>query len=180
MAAYNGRLVDWVLDTIAENWNSDTYSPRLVDRDDSQEFAITTTGTAVVGDATVGQTDAGHELLGDLTTANYVGVSSADRTTEVSGWEYDEDVDAVVPIRIEGYSGGWGHVDDHADFRALTREVERTLKVERQWPIRPDPDRDGEYYHRLEFRNQVDQSSNWSDYCRYDADIVLFGHIDLP
>lgn len=181
MVAYNGNLVEWTIGTIAEHWRSDVVDdPYLVNRDDSTIYEITDSGTAVVGESTVGASEDQRSATGDLTRGNFVGVAYTDASRSISGWEYDHDLDDVISVRVEGlHEDEWGHLADDDAFRQLREEVERCLELERQWPIPPADSRD-DYYRTLVFRNQTLMNPSWADKYRYDFDVGFLGRRDLP
>jgi len=165
MATYNGSLVEWTIATIAENWDPGNYDPQpeLINRDDSELHSS-------------GKRDTTH----DLAEANAVGVGYTDADKQVSGWEYDFDLDDVISIRVEAvHEDEWGHVAGDDDFRRLREEVQRCLYVERQWPIPPADGRD-DWYRTLVFRSATPRNAEWADYYRYDFDVGFLGREDLP
>jgi len=121
----------------------------------------------------------------DFTRANFVGARFADRSGEYIGTDPDLDLDAVVGIRIEGYSGGYGHVDPtgtggvpfQGTDDALVEQIRLALYDALQWP---DAGRTNVAFTHLEITNESPVMADWQDYHRYDFDIVFDGFESLP
>lgn len=172
--------VQWVLDAIADNWNS--------------------VGTATVGDATVGESIADVPLervdrdnseilerpprdkVGDLQKSNYVGATLAGRDTTPIGTEYDHDTEAVVGVRVEGLAASeYGHIDpdgkDGIAWSTLLRKLFVAILLDRGYP---SVDRHNTQYTHLRIANRAPQSDDYDDYYRYDFDVVFSGYEELP
>lgn len=168
--------VDWVLEVIDQVYGYGTlpYSSgeygetpplKRVDRDDSE---------ILEGDI--------RKRKGDLESANFVGATHADESTNPVGSAYDEAIETVVGIRIEGlHADKYGHVDpdgnDGIVWQALKNNIRRGLLHERSYPDVGAPDRQ---YHTLRVTNQADQSDQYRDFFRYDFDLVFDGFETLP
>ena len=124
----------------------------------------------------------------ELRKANYVGVQYVDHEEEAEGPEYNLRVEDVVGVRIEGLTaegGEWGHIDpdgvDGVPFDGddgLVQQLKSALYDARTFP---DAGRTGVDYTHLELTNHAPQSHLWSDYYRYDFDVVFAeGYEDLP
>ncbi len=118
----------------------------------------------------------------DLQEANYVGATLADRSTEPIGTEFDLLVEATVGLRIEGlHHSEWGNIDqndeDGVPFDELVDDIQQALWSEREFP---NVGRDNTNYHSLYLENYAPQSAQFADYYRYDFDVRLTGHEELP
>lgn len=118
----------------------------------------------------------------DLQDGLFVGATLASVSTEPLGTEFDQRVEAVVGVRIEGlHHGEWGHVDpggtNGIPFGELVDDVTTTLYQERQFPDVGRPDTD---YHTLRLENHAPQSAQYRDYYRYDFDVRFVGYETLP
>ena len=163
--------VEWVLDQLQPVVDAQPADHPLkrVDRDASQ---------VLEGDI--------RERTGELKTANFVGAAHVDHEEEAEGPEYNLRVEDVVGVRIEGlHHSEWGHVDpDGAKGAAfdgeggLVQQLKSALYEARTFP---DAGRLAVDYTHLELTNHAPQSHLWSDYFRYDFDVVLAeGYEDLP
>jgi len=137
---------------------------------------------AIVDRADVETEDGTRERVGDLATANYVSIASVDEATEPIGTEYDHALEHVAGLRIEGvHHTEWGHVDadgqEGAPWPSLKRVIRRGVLRARTFPDPGTPNID---YTDLRLANQSDQSQNYADYYRYDADIIFDGYEELP
>lgn len=167
--------VDWVLDQLASVVDSQPADHPLkrVDRDNSQVYE---------GSGSVDMTTPLRERTEELKQANYVAARHADRSTEAIGTEYDHDIETVVSIRTEGlHHSEWGHIDpdssDGVPWNGLILNIRRTLLAAREFP---DPSASNTQYHSLFVRNEDPQSSEYSDFYRWEADVVLKGYETLP
>lgn len=161
--------VDWVLDTIVENWPGDFYAAPVerVDRDESK---------LLEGDI--------RSRTEDLEKSNYVGATHADTLTSPVGTEYDHELETIVGVRLEGltaHNGHFGHVDptgsDGIPWSEFVQNVRRGLLAERSYP---DVGRIHRDYTDLRITNEASQSENYRDYYRTDFDVVLGGYEELP
>jgi len=127
-----------------------------------------------------------RDRTGELRDANFVGAAHVDHSEEAEGPEYDLNVEDVVGIRIEGlHHTEWGHVDpdgvDGVVFSGdpgLVQDIKMALYDARTFP---DAGRSSVEYLHLELTNHAPQSHLWSDYFRYDVDVILAnGYESLP
>jgi hypothetical protein len=167
--------VDWVLDQLASVVNDQPadHPLRRVDRDHSRVYESS---------QTVDMTTPIRKRKEQLQQANYVGATHADRSPDPIGTEYDHRIETVVGIRLEGaHHSEWGHIDPDGNegvaFDTLTRQVRRTLLAAREFP---DPSAPHTQYHSLFVRNTDYQLSDYSDFYRWSADVVLAGYEQLP
>jgi len=177
--------VEWVLQTIADNWDLPT-----VGYGEEGYGGSTYSGTAF-SDAPVKRInrDESRILEGDIRTrtgelkkANYIGATHADRATSPIGTEYNHDLETVVGIRIEGlHESEWGHVDPDGEDGLVWAEVVRTVRdallAERTFPDASSVE--GVSYTHLEITNEAPQSDMWVDFYRTDLDVVLSGFEDI-
>jgi hypothetical protein len=171
--------VDWALDQLASVVDDQPadHSLRRVDRDDSEVYE---TGQTVDMETPI------HDRTGQLEKANFVGVSLADRAPTPIGTSFDYDLETVLGVRIEGLTadgGEWGHIDpDGADgvpfdgAGGLVPQIRAALLANRTFP---DAGRPAVDYTDVRTANEVNQSSNYSDYFRYDFDLVFSGYEEL-
>lgn len=161
--------VQWVLDqlqTVVDNQPA-AYPLERIDRDASE-----------ILEGNVGTRRA------ELQDANYVGAGLVDRSTDPIGTEYDHEVDAVVGVRIEGYSGDFGNVDPDgvdgvvfAGGDGLVEQIRDAILVKRTFP---DAGQSGTSYTHIAIQNEAPQSSNHAEYWRHDFDVVFRGFETLP
>lgn len=158
--------VDWVLQTIWEQWPG-TFPSDLarVDRDESR---------ILEGDI--------RKREGKLEANNFVGATHADTNTEVSGSSYDHTIETIVGVRIEGmHVDKFGHVDPSGangiSWEELVQNIRRGLLAKRSYP---SVGADHRNYHSLLITNEADQSDDYRDYFRFDFDVVLDGFETLP
>jgi hypothetical protein len=136
------------------------------------------------GGGTFDMSAAMEDKTDDFTRANFVGARFASRETSYIGTEPNLDLDEVVGIRIEGYSGGYGHVDptgaDGVPFQgtddALVEQIRSTLYDNLQWP---DAGRTDVAFTHLSITNESPVMADWQEYHRYDFDVVFDGFEDL-
>jgi len=117
----------------------------------------------------------------EFDAANLVGAALVSEEVVAIGTEYDHDVERVVGLRVEGaHVSEFGHVDpdgvDGAPWSSLLRTIRSSLEEHRRNPSVGRPDTT---YHTLVFRNPSPQSDNYSDYYRYDVDLVFQGYEEL-
>jgi len=118
---------------------------------------------------------------GELTNANIVSIASTDDDTTAIGTEYDHSIERICSVRIEGlHHSEFGHIDpdgnEGAPWRSLVRIVRRAILLAREYPQTASPDVG---YTHLRLVNGVDQSSDYSDYYRYDVDVIFDGFEQL-
>jgi len=161
--------VDWVLETLQSVVDAQpvTHPLKRANRNDSE---------VLEGNI--------KSRTADLQDANYVGATLADVAGEPIGTEFDQNVERIVGVRIEGYSGGYGHIDpageDGVQFDAIDGLVDQITDA--LWAGREFPPID---HPRITFKslyveNHAPQSDQWADYYRYDFDVRLTGHETLP
>lgn len=159
--------VEFVLDAIDSNYGEalEDVPLKRVDRDNSDILE-----------------DDVHTRTGKLEETNFVGARFADRSPTPIGTEYDHRIEAVVGVRIEGmHHSEYGHIDpdgvEGVDWDELVRKIRRAILTERKFP---DVGRSDTGYTYLSLANEVDTSSEYADYYRYDMDILFFGFEELP
>ncbi|NLV11885.1 hypothetical protein [Haloarcula argentinensis] len=123
-----------------------------------------------------------EQRKGELTRGNIVSVASVDESTSPIGTEYDHDIERVAGIRIEGLDADeFGYVDDSGDdgapWSSLVRVIRRAILRVRSYPGTGTPSID---YTHLELANAAPQSQTWSDYYRWDVDVIFDGFERLP
>lgn len=121
-----------------------------------------------------------EDLENDLMQANYVGARFADRDSSYIGTTPNLDTEAVVGVRIIGYSGGYGHVDpegvDGVLFQGTDSAlVERCMDALRSGLKFPDAGRTDVGYTHLTITNEAYVMAAWQDFYRADFDVVLSG-----
>lgn len=170
--------VDWVLEQFADVVDAQPEDHPLfrVDRDDSLVYD---TGENLDMQSPI------RERAGELKQANFVGVSHADTSTSPIGTEFDLEVERIVSVRVEGlHHSEWGHVDPDGqdgvvfgDDTGVVADLQAALQTEREWPAVPRSD--ATYTHLLlqDYGSRLDE---YSDYYRYDWDVVFSGHEELP
>jgi hypothetical protein len=179
------KPVEWVLDelgavvdAVEANYtlaNGDPVQLRRVDRDNSLLYD---------GGGTFDMSASMSEKHGDFKRANFVGATYADRSAEYIGTNPDLDTEEVVGVRIEGFSGGFGHVDplgnDGIPFNgtddALVQRIKDTLYDALKFP---DAGRTPVSFTHLLITNEAPQSALWKSYHRYDMDISFSGFEEL-
>lgn len=162
--------VDWVLDQLQSVVNGQPADHPLerVNRDTSELL-----------DGNI------RDRKNDLQEANYVGVTLSDFDAEPIGTEFDQNVEIIVGVRIEGlHHSEWGHIDPDGNngvqFSAnggLVDQITDALQTEREFPNISNPDIT---YKSLYLQNHAPQSSQYADYFRYDFEVRLTGHEELP
>ncbi len=171
--------VDWVLEQFGDvvTDQPDAHPLYRVDRDDSLVYE---TGESLDMQGPI------HDRTGELKKGNFVGVSHADTSTSPIGTEFDLEVERVVTVRVEGMLRGdeFGHVDPNGedavkfgDDDGLVADLQAALWAERQWPAVP---RAGTEYTHLLVRDYGPRLDEYSDYYRYDFEVLFDGFEDLP
>ena len=125
-----------------------------------------------------------RDRTGELQEANFVGAAHVDHEASPIGTEYNLDVEDVVGVRIEGlHHTEWGHIDpDGTDGVAfdgdpgLVQDIKTALYDVRTFP---DAGRSSVEFTDLRLVNHAPQSHLWSDYFRYDCDVVFRGVEEL-
>ncbi|WP_135363446.1 hypothetical protein [Halosimplex halophilum] len=171
------KPVEWVLDELGAvvDAQPDAHPLWRVDRDNSLIYD---------GGGTFDMSAAMEDKTDDFKRANFVGARFADRAGEYTGTEPDLDLDEVVGVRVEGYSGGYGHVDptgqDGVVFQgrddALVEQIQATLYDALQWP---GAGRTNVAFTHLTLTNESPAMAEWSEYHRYDFDVVFDGFEEL-
>lgn len=118
----------------------------------------------------------------ELTRGNIVSVASVDESTTPVGTEFDHSIERVASVRIEGLTADkYGYVDesgnDGVPWSSLVRLVRRAILRARTFPDTATPNI---AYTSLELTNVAPQSQLWSDYYRYDVDILFDGFERTP
>lgn len=151
-------LSDDVLGYIEDNWPEATFPSdlRRVNRNDSTVLAGNT-----------------RELTDKLKQANYVGVRDAEVGQTPVGTSFGYISEPVVGVRVLGlHESEFGHITDHAEFRALVRNIKEAIRAEETYPAVSRP---GEYHTILE-QNFVDESANFGDYFFASWDLQFRGY----
>jgi len=167
------KPVEFVLDELGAvvDAQPDAHPLRRVDRDNSLLYEDG--GDFDMGGATTERTE-------DLRDANVVGAAFVDRSGDYIGTAPNLDLESVVGIRIEGYSGNYGHVDPTGDdgvpFQgtddALVEQIRSTLYDALQWP---DAGRTNVSFTHLTITNEVPAMADWAEHHRYDFDVAFDG-----
>lgn len=162
--------VDWVLAQFADVVDAISAPLDRVDRDDS--------------DILEGNI---RSRTGELKDANYVGAGTASVARTPIGTEFDNRVERVIGVRIEGlHVDQWGHVDpggvegipfDDGSGSSLVDRLQTALNTEREFP---GVGRSGTTYTTLYVENDAPQSTQYRDYYRYDFDARFVGYETLP
>ena len=126
-----------------------------------------------------------RERTGELKQANYVGVSHADTSSNPIGTEFDNEVERIVSVRVEGlHHSEWGHVDPDGedgvvfdDDTGLVADLQTALQTEREWP---DVSRSDTTYTHLLLQSYGARSVEYADYYRYDFEVLFDGFEELP
>jgi hypothetical protein len=116
--------------------------------------------------------------------ANYVGASFASRDGSYIGTAPNLDLESVVGIRIEGYSGSFGHVDPtgqdgvvfHGRDDALVEQIQSVLYDALKFP---DAGRTNVAFTHLSITNESPALTDWEEHHRYDFDVVFDGFEEL-
>ena len=165
--------VAWVLDQVASVVDAQPADHPLwrIDRDNSQVYE---------GSGSVDMSDPMQDREDDFTKANFVGASFVDRSQSPIGTEFDLDLETIVSVRIEGYSGGFGHVDpvgqDGVEFEPLVNSIRSAIYDGRKFP---DAGRQNVDFTHLLITNEAPQSDNWEEYYRHDFDVAFDGFEEL-
>lgn len=167
------KPVEWVLDELGAvvDAQPNDHPLRRVDRDNALRYD---------GGGDFDMTAAMEDLENELKKANYVGARFADRSGTYIGSAPNLDLDAVVGIRIIGYSGSFGHVDPlgedgvvfQGDDSALVEQIRSTLLDALEWP---DAGRTDVAFTHLSITNESPLMAAWADFHRYDFDVAFNG-----
>jgi len=158
---------DWVLTQLGSVVGSTTTPLRRVDRDNARLLEQNV-----------------RSVRGELQEANYVGATHVDTVEEPMGSQYDLQREVVVGERVTGlHHSEWGHIDpdgqEGIQFSGEGGLVDRckdALLAERTFPDAAPPDA---AYTYLEFQNEANTSQQYSDFYRWDADVVFHGERQL-
>jgi hypothetical protein len=119
----------------------------------------------------------------ELRRANAISAAIQTMSNEPVGTEYDNRVEAVVGLRIEGlhYRDG-GFIDpdgeDGIPWFIFVQSVERAILTDRTYP---DIGRPFTVFGDVRLQNVTDEAANYKDHYRRDADVVFaLGYDDLP
>lgn len=169
--------VKWVLDELGAVVDAQPaeHPLRRVDRDNALVFE---------GGGMFDMSASIRDRTGELQHANFVGATYADRNDEYEGTKPDLDLQEIVGIRVEGYSGSYGHVDplgeDGVVFSgtddSLVQQIIDALYDGLQFP---DAGRTPVEFTHLSLTNHAPQSDTWAEYHRYDFDVVFDGFEEL-
>jgi hypothetical protein len=171
-------VVKWVLDELGAVVNAQpaAHPLRRVDRDNTLLYdggGAYDMGLAIT------------ERTASFRKGNYVGASFADATDEYIGTTPDLDVERVVEIRIEGYSGSYGHVDplgqDGVVFHGTDDSLVQQIKDQLYAGLKsPDAGRTPVAFTHLSLENETPAPADWQDHFRYDLDVTFSGYEELP
>jgi len=167
------KPVEWVLDEIGAvvDAQPDDHPLYRVDRDNALRYD---------GGGQFDMESAISSRTEDLKRANFVGARFADRSGEYAGPEPKLDTEEVVGIRIEGYSGSYGHVNptgaDGVVFQgtdgALVEQIRAAIYDGLQYP---DAGRTDVAFTHLAITNESPAMADWAAHFRYDFDIAFTG-----
>jgi len=123
-----------------------------------------------------------RDRAAELQQGCYVGVTLADRSTEPAGTTYENRIETIVGVRVEGlHHDEYGHVDsdgtDGVPFDELVGRLRRAALADRCYP---DVGRANTTYQTLFIQNEAPDLAAYSDYYRYDFEIRFKGYEDLP
>jgi hypothetical protein len=171
------KPVEWVLDELGAVVDAQpaAHPLRRVDRDNSLLYE---------GGGAFDMRGATTERTEDLRDANVVGAAFVDRSGEYIGTAPNLDLESVVGIRIEGYSGDFGHIDprggDGVPFQgtddSLVEQIRSTLYDALKFP---DAGRTDVAFTHLTITNEVPASADWAEHHRYDFDVAFDGFEEL-
>ena len=166
-------VVEWVLDELGAvvDAQPDAHPLTRVDRDNALLYDG---GGAFDMSASIRKRTDGFKK------ANYVGASYGAPDTSYIGTEPNLDLQEVVQLRIEGYSGSYGHVDPtgqdgvvfHGTDNALVQQIKDTLRDALKFP---DAGRTDVAFTHLEIANDTPALTDWEEHFRYDLDILFDG-----
>jgi hypothetical protein len=178
-------VVKWVLDelgavvddiasthTLA---NGDPVQLRRVDRDNTLLYD---------GGGAYDMSQAITERTASFQKGNYVGATFADVNDDYVGTQPDLDAERVVGIRIEGYSGAYGHVDPRGEdgivFHGTDNSLVQRIKAQLYAGLKfPDAGRTDVAFTHLSLENETPAPADWQDHFRYDLDIRFSGWEEL-
>jgi hypothetical protein len=173
--------VEWALDqwaSVVEGIRTD-YGVDLyrVDRDRSVQYD---------GSRAVDMSRPVQSRTNDLKRGVFAGAGTADRSSEVRGPGYNQNVETVVGCRFEGFSGDYGHIAPGGDggipFMELVRRCRTAL-----WDAADAATDAGELlgvgspdgrYFTLDIANESPAATTHAEYFRYDFDLLLIGEKD--
>jgi len=165
--------VKWVLDELGAVVDAQPadHPLRRVDRDNSLLYD---------GGGAFDMSAAITDRTSSFRKANYVGAAFVGRDGSYVGTEPDRDLEEAVGIRIEGYSGSYGHVDPleedgvvfHGTDGALVEQIRSTLFNALEYP---DAGRTNVGFTHLDIVNQAPALTDWEEHYRYDFDVVFDG-----
>lgn len=162
-------LLDEVLQSVVDAQPAD-HPLRRVDRDNSLVYG---TGEDIDMQAPM------KSRTEKLKRANYVAVASETTDPSPSGTNGRYQVQTTVSIRLEGYSGSYGHIDPAGDngvvFSDLFDDVFEAITAEMSYP---DVGHPGRTYRDLTITNVNDASSEWADFSRASFDVLFRGLTD--
>lgn len=170
-------VVKWVLDelgTVVDAQPAD-HPLRRVDRDNSLIYD---------GGGAFDMSASMKKKTDDFEKANFVGARYAAPESDYVDTNPDLRLSEVVGIRIEGYSGGFGHVDptgtDGVVFNgtddSLVQQIKDALRDQLKFP---DAGRTNVGFTHLTITNESPAMANWRDYHRFDMDLIFSGFEDL-
>jgi len=167
------KPVEFVLDELGAVVDAQpaAHPLRRVDRDNSLLYE---------GGGDFDMSGAVDKRTADLQDANYVGAAFVDRSGEYIGTNPNLDLESVVGVRIEGYSGDYGHIDptgnDGVPFAgtddSLVDQIRSTLYDALQWP---DAGRTDVAFTHLTITNETPAMADWAEHHRYDFDVAFDG-----
>jgi len=121
-----------------------------------------------------------RDRTGELREANFVGAATAGRETSYIGTAPNLDVQQSVGVRVEGYSGDFGHIDPRGDSGVVFNGTDDSLVQQIKDQLRaglafPAAGRTPVSFTHLGFSNETPASADWAEYHRYDFDVVFDG-----
>lgn len=160
-----------VVDSVAADYGAEL---RRIDRMNSRVYENSTT---------VDMSEPIRDRKSELKKAVFVGVAVTGESTEPVGTEYDVQFERPVEVRVEGlHHSEWGQIDPDGDegvpFGVLVDRLKTAVLDDRTYPdVTDNPDIT---HHTLSIRNDAPQMDRYSDFYRWDFDIVSEGYKRLP
>lgn len=160
--------VDYVLEAIADNWPGGGFGDvplTRIDRDNAQFF------------------ESGlRSRTKELKRSNYVGAGLRTRNTDPAGFSYEQQLDAIVPVKLAGmHVSEFGHIDpdgsDGIPWDDLVQGVRDAVLTDRDFPPITRPNTT---YHTVFEENGTDRSSSYANYYAYEFDLRFRGYETLP
>ncbi len=171
------KPVEWVLDELGAVVDAQPADHPLyrVDRDNALRYD---------GGGQFDMDSAISKRTEDLKRANFVGARFADRDGSYAGPEPKLDTEEVVGIRIEGYSGSFGHIDPRGNDGVVFQGTDDALVEQIRAAIYdglsyPNAGRTDVSFTHLTITNESPAMADWQQYFRYDFDVAFDGYETL-